>query len=115
MNGLPVAVLAVWLLCAAGWGVVLAGLRNGLRGPSRGTALFAHTVTPAAVVLLFALIGFGSLYATIALTAEWWSLLVVTGFRPERLLATGGLGRLAAWAALTVAAAYAAARLVFHV
>ncbi|WP_243716207.1 hypothetical protein [Actinomadura darangshiensis] len=115
MNGLPVTVLVVWVLCAAGWGVVLAGLRNGLRGASRGPALFAHTATPAGVVLLFAFLGFGSLYATIALTAEWWSLLAVTGFRPERLLSTGGPGQLAAWAALTAATAYAAARFVFHV
>ncbi|WP_433463301.1 hypothetical protein [Spirillospora sp. CA-128828] len=108
-------VLVAWLLCAAGWGVVLAGLRNGLHGPSRGPALFAHTVTPAGVILLFALIGFGSLYATIALAAEWWALLAVTGLRPERLLSTGGLGRLAAWAAVTAAATYAATRFVFQV
>lgn len=107
-------VLAVWTLCFAGWGVVLAGLRRGLRGPARGPALFAHTATPAGVILTFSLIGFGSLYATIALTAEWWALLLVTGFRPERLLSTGGLGRLAAWAAVTAAATFAALRLVFH-
>ncbi|XNL82523.1 hypothetical protein K8Z49_15810 [Actinomadura madurae] len=115
LNGLPVTVLVIWALCAAGWGAVLAGLRNGLRGPARAPALFAHTATPAGVVLLFSLIGFGSLHATIALTAEWWALLAVTGFRPERLLSTGGLARLAAWAAVTAAAAYAATRLVFHV
>jgi hypothetical protein len=110
-----VTVLVIWVLCAVGWGVVLAGLRNGLRGPARGPAVFAHTVTPAGVVLFFSLAGFGSLYATIALTAEWWALLAVTGFRPERLLSTGGLGRLAAWAAVTAAAGYAATRFVFHV
>lgn len=115
MNGLPVAVLVVWLLCAAGWGAVLARLRGGLAGPSRGPAVFAHVLTPAGVVLTFSLIGFGSLYATIALTAEWWALLAVTGFRPERLLASGGLGRLAAWAAVTAAGTFAGVRVVFHV
>ncbi|MGP4024217.1 hypothetical protein [Actinomadura sp. 3N407] len=115
MNGLPVTVVALWVLCAAGWGAVFAGLRGGVHGPARGPALFAHIATPAGIVLTFSLIGFGSLYATIALTAEWWALLIVTGFRPERLLSTGGLGRLAAWAAVTAAATIAAARLVFHI
>ncbi|TDD13785.1 hypothetical protein E1287_43115 [Actinomadura sp. KC06] len=115
LNGLPTAVVAVWMLCAAGWGVVLVRLRCGVHGPARGPTLFAHTITPAGVVLTCSLIGFGSLYATIALAAEWWALLLVTGFRPERLLSTGGLGRLAAWAALTAAATYVAARLVFQV
>jgi len=109
-----VAVLVIWALGAVGWGAVLAGLRTGLRGPSRGPALFAHAATPAGAVLLFSLIGFGSLHATIALTAEWWALLAVTGFRPERLVATGGPGRLAAWAAGTAAAACAAQWFVFH-
>ncbi|WP_243725584.1 hypothetical protein [Actinomadura rubrisoli] len=112
MSGLPTTVLAVWILCATGWGVILAGLRRGLHGPSRGPALFAHTVTPAAVVLTFSLVGFGSLYAMIALTAEWWALALVTGLRPERLLATGGLRRLAAWGVLTAAATLAAERLI---
>lgn len=90
-------------------------LRRGLRGPERGPALFAHVATPAGIVLLFSLIGFGSLYGTIALAAQWWALLAVTGLRPERLLATGGLGRLAAWAAVTAAFAYTAAGFVFRV
>ncbi|MFB4307051.1 hypothetical protein [Actinomadura sp. GTD37] len=107
------AVLVIWVLGAVGWGAVLAGLR-GLRGPARGPALFAHTATPAGIVLLFSLLGFGSLYATIALTAEWWALLAVTGFRPGRLVASGGLGRLAAWIAGTAAAAWAAHWFVFH-
>ncbi|MGH3239604.1 MAG: hypothetical protein ACRDNL_04435 [Spirillospora sp.] len=115
LNGLPLTVVAVWVLCAVGWGAVLGGLRGGVHGPARGPSLFAHTITPAGVILTCSLIGFGSLYATIALTAEWWALLLVTGFRPERLLTTGGLGRLAAWAALTVAATYVTVRLVLHV
>jgi hypothetical protein len=109
-----VAVLVIWALGGVGWAAVLLGLRRGLHGPARGPSLFAHFATPAATVLLFSLIGFGSLYATIALTAEWWALLAVTGFRPERLLAAGGLGRLAAWAAGTAAAASAALWFVFH-
>ncbi|WUI01617.1 hypothetical protein OHR68_07310 [Spirillospora sp. NBC_00431] len=114
MNGLPTTVVVVWVLCATGWGAVLGGLRGGVHGPARGPVLFAHAITPAGVVLTCSLIGFGSLYATIALTAEWWALLLVTGFRPEQLLSTGGLGRLAAWAALTAVATYTAVRLVFH-
>ncbi|MEU8303656.1 hypothetical protein AB0C84_08835 [Actinomadura sp. NPDC048955] len=107
-------VLVVWVLFAVGWGAVLLALRRGLHGPARGPALFAHVATPAGTVLFFALIGLGSLYATIALTAEWWALLAVTRFRPERLLSTGGLGRLAAWAAAAAAATGAATWLVFH-
>ncbi|WP_147339611.1 hypothetical protein [Actinomadura spongiicola] len=107
--------MAVWVLCAVGWGAVLAGLRGGVHGPARGPSLFAHTITPPGVVLTFSLLGFGSLYATIALAAEWWALLLVTGFRPERLLTTGGLGRLAAWAAVTVTVTWVVARLVFQV
>lgn len=114
LNGLPVTVLVIWALGGAGWAAVLAGLRRGLPGPARGPALFAHIATPAGTVLLFSLIGFGSLYATVALTAEWWALLAVTGFRPERLLAAGGLGRLAAWAAATAAAGCAVMWLVFR-
>ncbi|XRQ12445.1 hypothetical protein ACN3XK_16595 [Actinomadura welshii] len=108
-------VLVLWVLCAAGWGAVLVGLRRGTHGPARGPVLFAHTATAAGAVLLFALIGFGSLYAMIALTAEWWALLLVTGFRPERLLSTGGLGRLAAWATVAGAATLATTRFVFHI
>src|SRR5690606_41722890 len=81
----------------------------------RGPVLFAHVATPAAVVLLFSVLGFGSLYATIALAAEWWALLLVTGFRPERLLSTGGLGRLAAWATLAGAATLVTTRVVFQI
>lgn len=114
MSGLPVAVLAVWILCATGWGAVLLGLRRGLRGPARGPALFAHCATPAASILLFAHIGFGSLFGAIALTAEWWALLLVTGTRPERLLTTGGLRRLAFWAVLAAAGAACAGKAVLY-
>ncbi|MFA1547630.1 hypothetical protein [Actinomadura chokoriensis] len=107
-------VLVIWVLGAVGWGAVLAGLLRGLPRPARGPALFAHVATPAGIVLLFSLIGFGSLHASIALTAEWWALLAVTGLRPERLVATGGPGRLAAWAAGAAAATCAAHWFVFH-
>ncbi|MFI0357960.1 hypothetical protein [Actinomadura sp. 9N407] len=109
---MPVTILALWLLAATGWGVILAGLR---RGPCGRPALIAHTLTAPGVVLLCAIIGFGSLHGTIALTAEWWSLALVTGFRPERLIRYGTLPRLAAWAALTTAMVLAATHAVFHV
>ncbi|MWK37246.1 hypothetical protein GEV43_26395 [Actinomadura sp. J1-007] len=109
----------MWVLGAVGWGVVLAGLRRGVHGLARAPALFAHALTPAGAVLACSVAGFGFLYATIALTAEWWALALVTGFRPERLLEpdprrAGGadLRRLAAWAALTAAATAAAGALI---
>ncbi|WP_262402161.1 hypothetical protein [Actinomadura sp. CNU-125] len=106
-------VVALWALCGAGWIAVLAGLRRGVRGPARGPSLFAHTLTPAAVVLLCAHVGHGNLYATIWLAAQWWALMIVTGLRPERLAATGGPGRLGAWLALTAVLAAGATRAVF--
>ncbi|MBT2208671.1 hypothetical protein KLI87_11200 [Actinomadura sp. NEAU-AAG7] len=112
MNGLPTAVLIVWVMCALGWGAVYLALRRGLRGPSRGPALFTHTLTPASTILLCSLVGFGSLQSVIVLTAEWWALLLVTGLRPERLVAAGGLGRLAAWAAAAASGTLLAGHLV---
>ncbi|MBE1530334.1 hypothetical protein [Actinomadura algeriensis] len=106
-------IVALWALCGAGWIAVLAGLRRGVHGPPRGPSLFAHTVTPAAVVLLCAHLGHGSLYATIWLAAQWWALMIVTGLRPERLTATGGLRRLGAWLAISAVLAFGAARAVF--
>ncbi|WP_233617408.1 MULTISPECIES: hypothetical protein [Actinomadura] len=105
--------VALWALCGAGWVAVLAGLRRGVHGPARGPSLLAHTATPAAVVLLCAHVGHGSLYATIWLAAQWWALAVATGLRPERLVASGGLRRLAGWLALSAAFAFAATRAVF--
>ncbi|WP_254716498.1 hypothetical protein [Actinomadura sp. WMMB 499] len=105
--------MALWALCGGGWIAVLAGLRRGVHGLARGPSLFAHTATPAAVVLLCALVGHGNLYATCWLTAQWWALAIVTGLRPERLVTSGGLGRLAAWLALTAVLAHLAARAVF--
>ncbi|MFD0905016.1 hypothetical protein [Actinomadura sediminis] len=106
-------VVALWALCGAGWVAVLAGLRRGVHGPARGPSLFAHTATPAAVVLLCAHVGHGNLYATIWLAAQWWALAIVTGLRPERLVTSGGPRRLGGWLALTAVLAFAATRTVF--
>ncbi|MQY06406.1 hypothetical protein [Actinomadura macrotermitis] len=112
LNGVPAAVLAVWLLSAAGWGAVLAGLRRGLRGRGRAPALFLHAITPPTQILAFATVGFGSLHAAIALGAEWWALLLVTGLRPERLVQDGGLRRCAAWLVLAATGAALASHAV---
>ncbi|MFC5746948.1 hypothetical protein [Actinomadura rugatobispora] len=98
------ALLGLWLLAAIGWGAIAAGLRRGLSGFTRRTALTAHAMTAPGMVLFCAVLGFGTLYGTIALTAEWWALILATGLRPERLVASGSLPRLAAWSVLTVLA-----------
>jgi hypothetical protein len=97
-----VVVPALWLLAAAGWVLIALGLHRGLTGFRRRVALIAHVMTAPGVVLGCATLGFGSLYATIALAAEWWALIMITGLRPERLLVSGSLPRLAGWSALTV-------------
>ena len=97
-----------------GWGAVAAGLRRGLSGFSRRTALTAHAMTWPGTVLVFAVTGFGAVHGTIVLTAEWWALALATGLRPERLLVAGSLPRLAAWSALTVLAVAAATPVVLH-
>ncbi|GAA2599368.1 hypothetical protein GCM10010411_36180 [Actinomadura fulvescens] len=96
--------LAVWIAAAVGWGAVAGGLRRGLSGYPRRIALLAHILTLPAVVLIPSLLGFGFLYLSIAVAAEWWALLVVTRARPERLVLHGDPRRLAAWLALTAAA-----------
>ncbi|WP_019630225.1 hypothetical protein [Actinomadura atramentaria] len=107
LAGLPFAVVVLWLLAAAGWGGVLAGLVRGLPESVRGPAVFAHVLTAPTAVLLPALVGFGSLFLTVGLAAAWWSLLLTTGLRPRRLVAAGGWPRLAAF--LLVAAGGVAA------
>jgi hypothetical protein len=107
-------VLALWLLAAAGWGAIAAGLRRGLSGFARRTALAAHAMTAPGVVLCCAILGFGSLNGLIALTAEWWALILATGLRPERLVASGSLPRLAAWSLLTAAAVAVVTPAVFQ-
>ncbi|WP_308287122.1 hypothetical protein [Actinomadura parmotrematis] len=107
---MPAAVLAVWLAVALGWGAVLAGMRRGLHGRARGPALLLHGITPWLLLLGFATLGYGSLYAMIALAAEWWALLLVTRLRPERLL-DGGARLAALWLAIAAAATLLATRL----
>ncbi|MFC9970073.1 hypothetical protein ACFVH6_04130 [Spirillospora sp. NPDC127200] len=112
LGGLPSGTVAVWALAAAGWLAVLVAARRGVREDARGPVVFGHVLTLPALVATFSILGYGSLHGLIALTAEWWALLLVTGFRPERLLVTGGAPRLAAWLALTAAATAAGTRLV---
>ncbi|MEW2358753.1 hypothetical protein [Spirillospora sp. NPDC029432] len=102
--------LALWLLAVTGWLAVTLGLARAPAGFARRTALLAHLMTGPGVVLFCAVTGFGSLHGTIALAAEWWALILVTGLRPGRLLATGTLPRLAAWAAAAAALALLATR-----
>ncbi|KAB2347553.1 hypothetical protein F8566_20600 [Actinomadura rudentiformis] len=104
LNEYPATVLAVWVLSAAGWGAVAGGLCRGLSGYTRRLALLAHVLTLPAVVLFPSILGFGFLYLSIAVAAEWWALILVTRGRPERLVLRGDLRRLAAWLALTAAA-----------
>ena len=115
LNGLPVVVSALWAVCGTGWLAVLVALRRSMHGPVRGPVVFGHVAAPAAGVRLFSVLGSGALCAPSALAAEWWALLLVTGFRPERLLSTGGLGRLAAWATLAGAATLVTTRFVFQI
>ncbi|WP_433335169.1 hypothetical protein [Spirillospora sp. CA-294931] len=110
---MPTAVLVLWVLTLAGWATVGAGLRRGLSGYARRLATAAHVGTLPGLILLHTTLGFGSLHCAIAAFAQWWALALVTGFRPERLLVSGGPGRAAAWAAATAALALAATRLIF--
>jgi hypothetical protein len=107
-----VAVPVLWLLAAGGWAVIAAGLHRGLSGFGRRVAMVAHVMTAPGVVLTCATLGFGSLYATLALAAEWWALILATGLRPERLVVSGSLPRLAAWSALTALVLLGGTRLV---
>jgi hypothetical protein len=104
LNGVPVTVLTVWIVAAAGWGAVAGGLRRGLSGYTRRLALLAHVLTLPGVVLFPSVLGFGFLYVSIAVAAEWWALILVTRGRPERLVLRGDLRWLAAWLTLTAAA-----------
>ncbi|MFC5183146.1 hypothetical protein [Actinomadura harenae] len=96
--------LTVWIAAAAGWGAVLALLR---RSRVDGTAVLLHVITPATLVLGFAFLGYGSLYATVFMAVQWWTLIVATGGRLDRLLRGGpsALGTAVLWLALTFAAA----------
>jgi hypothetical protein len=106
LAGFPTPVLVLWIVAATGWGAVLAGLRAGLPEATRGPAVFAHVLTAPTALLVPALAGFGELPLTAGFAAVWWSLTLTTGFRPQRLVAAGGWGRLALF--LVVAALGAA-------
>nr|WP_237418153.1 hypothetical protein [Actinomadura rayongensis] len=62
---------------------------------TRGPAVFAHVLTAPTALLVPSLVGYGALPLTVGVAAVWWSLTLTTGFRPRRLVATGGWGRLA--------------------
>ncbi|MEV4258370.1 hypothetical protein AB0J52_34885, partial [Spirillospora sp. NPDC049652] len=96
---------------ALGWGAVLALLR---RAGADGTAVFLHAITPVTLVLGFAFTGFGSAFATVFMAVQWWTLIVATGGRLDRILRGGptALGTAALWLALTLGAAYAVTRAV---
>lgn len=112
LYGIPPQILTLWLLALTGWLAVLADLARAPAGFARRTALLAHVMTPPGVVLACAMLGYGSVHGAVAVTAEYWSLVLVTGFRPRLLLAYGTLPRLAAWSALTVALLLAGTRWV---
>jgi len=103
---MPTAVVALWIGTAAGWGVILGGLRRWPEGFTRRYAMIAHWLTPPGIVLTFSILGFGSLYATMALGAGYWAFILTTGLRPERLLYDGSLPRLAAFLAIAAAGTY---------
>lgn len=109
----PLRVL--WLSAAAGWVAVCAGLWRGLTGTARKATLTAHGLTLGAVPTLGSTLGFGLLHLIVASTALWWSLLAVTGFRPERLVDPGGDAsrRLLVWLVLGGAVTWLAHRAVF--
>lgn len=106
---------ALWLGTALGWALIAARLSVGLTGRARRAALAVHGLTPLAILLGCALIGLGSLYATIVLAAQWWALALVTRLRPERLTdpAGNGLGMLAGWLAATALLIFALHSVIF--
>lgn len=112
LAGVPVPVVVLVAFAVTGWLLVLAGLRRGLRGPERGPVLLLHTLTPPGLVAGFSFAGYGTLHALVAATAGWWSLVVVAGRAPERLVRRGTLPRLAAWLGLAAAVTVVASRLV---
>ncbi|RFU38428.1 hypothetical protein DZF91_27780 [Actinomadura logoneensis] len=111
VGGAPWPLLTVWIVAAVGWGAVLGLLR---RDGADGTAVFLHAITPATLVLGFAFTGFGSLYSTVFMAVQWWTLVAATRGRPDRILAGGpsALATAVVWLVLTFAAAYAVTRAV---
>jgi hypothetical protein len=105
---------ALWILTGAGWLLVAAGLGREPAETARTAALTAHVLTPFGALLVNSILGYGLLFTTIALTAEWWALLLATSGRPRRLTdpASGGPARLAAWLAVTAALTYGLTSLI---
>ncbi|TNY36816.1 hypothetical protein [Thermomonospora catenispora] len=98
---------AVWILAGVGWLLVAAGLFRGPAGAARTAALAAHALTPVGVLLITMTLGYGALFALLALVAEWWAAVLVTLGRPWRLAdpVRHGTARLAAWLATSGALA----------
>ncbi|WP_307796451.1 hypothetical protein [Actinomadura barringtoniae] len=93
--------------------MILGGLRRWPESYTRRYALIAHWLTPPGIILTFSILGFGSLYATMALGAEYWAFVLATGVRPERLLYDGSMPRLAAFLAIAAAGTYMVRALIF--
>ncbi|PKK15168.1 hypothetical protein [Thermomonospora sp. CIF 1] len=74
------------VLAVCGWLLAGLGLRRGLVEAARTPALTAHALTPFGALLVSAVLGFGALFTLIAMTAQWWALLLVTLGRPHRLV-----------------------------
>lgn len=91
----------VWLLAGVGWLLVMIGLARAPADITRTAALTAHTLTPFGVLLISMTLGYGALFALLALVAEWWAVILVTLGRPWRLAdpVRHGTARLAAWLA----------------
>lgn len=108
-------VYGLWLGTAFAWALIAARLFRGLPRRARGAALAVHGLTPVATLLTCSLLGFGALYATIALAAEWWALAAVTRLRPERLADPGRdcLALLAGWLVTTGVLAFGLRALIF--
>lgn len=103
------AVVSLWAFVLVGWVAVVVTLRRGLTGDTRDAAVTAHAVTLVLMLLRGTVLGYGLLPMMIVAGSLWWTLLLVSGFRPERLVAppAGARVRLAVW--LSAAGAAAAA------
>jgi hypothetical protein len=98
----------------AGWVAVLVTLRRGLPGSNGDAAVAGHIVTLVLIMLHGIVLGHGLLPMVTTATGAWWGLLLVTGFRPARIVDSpaglpGALTRLGAWfgiAGVVTAAGY---------
>lgn len=93
----------LWLAAAGGWFAVAVRLRHGLAGQARTAAQAVHALTLVLVLLGGMVFGYGLLFMVVAATGAWWALLIVTRFRPERLIdpPSGALGTLGGWLVLS--------------